>query len=79
MSNLPTKTQEKWLLSGLSQPGRKLSLFDEKGQRVSEKTVQSCIKKGWAEKWFNNPIKPDWLVCKLTSTGYSMLTKKLSK
>jgi hypothetical protein len=24
---------------------------------------------GWAEPWFSNPIKPDWLVCRLTEAG----------
>jgi hypothetical protein len=46
-----------------------LPLFDENGQQVSERTVRSCIKKGWAEAWSSNPIKPDWLICKLTEAG----------
>ncbi|MFT5440183.1 MAG: hypothetical protein ACI9MJ_002052 [Alphaproteobacteria bacterium] len=65
----PTSVQKKWLLRGLEQPGGKLPLFDEDGQRFSEQTVRSCIEKGWAEPWFNNPLKPDWLVCKLTHLG----------
>jgi hypothetical protein len=28
---------------------------------------------GWAEPWFSNPLKPDWLVCKLTDTGRALL------
>jgi len=65
----PTKAQQdqrpdgeklcKWLERGLSQPGGKLPIFDEQGQ----------IEKGWAEPWFDNPIKPDWIVCKLTEAG----------
>jgi hypothetical protein len=31
--------------------------------------VRSCIDQGWAEPWFSNPLKPDWLVCKLTAAG----------
>jgi hypothetical protein len=31
--------------------------------------AQACLDCGWAEPWFNNPLKPDWLVCKLTDTG----------
>lgn len=65
----PTKVQMEYLRRGLSQPGGKLPLFDSKGQKVSEKTVRSCIEHGWSEPWFNNPIKPDWLVCKLTDRG----------
>ena len=69
----PTATQERWLKRGLGQPGGKLPLFDEQGQKVSERTVRTCIAKGWAEPWFSNPLKPDWLVCRLTDTGRSMV------
>ena len=68
----PTATQRNWLERGLSQPGGKLPLFDSGGQRVSERTVKSCIDKGWAEPWFANPLKPDWLVCKLTDEGRAL-------
>lgn len=44
-------------------------MFDDSGQRICERTVRSCIEKGWAEPWFSNPLKPDWLVCKLTESG----------
>ena len=66
---LPTKAQIKWLRQGLNQAGGKLPLFDSNGQKISSRTVNTCIKQGWAEPWFNNPIKPDWLVCKLTNAG----------
>jgi hypothetical protein len=62
-------SQVRWLTRGLSQAGGKLPLFDEHGRRVSERTVQSCVDKGWAEPWFDNPIKPDWQVCRLTDAG----------
>ena len=65
----PTSTQLKYLKRGLQQPGGKLPLFDEQGQRVGDKTVQACIRAGWAEPWFANPMKPDWLVCKITDVG----------
>ncbi|WNJ98587.1 hypothetical protein L2D14_11985 [Thalassospiraceae bacterium LMO-JJ14] len=65
----PNETQLRWLQRGLEQPGGKLPLFDRIGQKVSEQTVRSCIRHGWAEPWFNNPIKPDWLVCRLTESG----------
>ena len=65
----PTTQQRRWLLRGLDQPGGKLPLFDEQGRRVSDRTVRACIAKGWAEPWFDNPVKPDWLVCKLTDNG----------
>jgi hypothetical protein len=65
----PSETQLLWLQRGLDQAGGKLPLFDRIGQKVSEKTVRSCIRQGWAEPWLNNPIKPDWLVCRLTDAG----------
>lgn len=65
----PTPVQLRWLQRGLDQPGGKLSLFDVDGQRITGRTVQSCIRQGWAEPWFDNPLKPDWLVCKLTHLG----------
>ncbi len=61
--------QRRWLRRGLQQPGGKLPLFDRQGQRVSERTVRACLDQGWAEPWFTNPLKPDWLVCKLTESG----------
>lgn len=65
----PSRSQLIWLQRGLDQAGGKLPLFDRIGQKVSEKTVRSAIRNGWAEPWFNNPIKPDWLVCRLTDAG----------
>ena len=72
----PSSAQHAWLSRGLNQPGGKLPLFDESGQRVSPRTVQSSIDQGWAEPWFANPTKPDWLVCKLTDRGRSVLRRR---
>ncbi|AUG52948.1 hypothetical protein [Thalassospira marina] len=69
----PTSTQKNWLKRGLTQPGGKLPLFDEQGKQVSAKTIQACIDRGWAEPWFANPLKPDWLVCKITDDGRSVI------
>ncbi len=69
----PTAAQRRYLARGLSEPGGKLPLFDHTGQRIDPKTVRSCITRGWAEPWFDNPIKPDWLVCKITDFGRTAL------
>lgn len=74
--NGPTNVQIKWLQRGLDQAGGKLPLFDSDGQKISSRTINSCLKKGWAEPWFNNPIKPDWLVCRLTQAGRKALVQK---
>lgn len=70
-----TAAQRAYLKRGLDQPGGKLPLFDEEGQRYSGSTIRSCIERGWAEPWFDNPIKPDWLVCRLTSAGRRLFEK----
>jgi len=69
----PNESQRRWLERGLEQPGGKLPLFDGMGQKISEQTVRSCIDHGWAEPWFSNALKPDWLVCKLTDAGRAAL------
>lgn len=68
----PSEAQLRYLRSGLAQPGGKLPLFDKTGQEFSAKTIRACIDKGWAEPWFDNPVKPNWLVCKLTAAGRSV-------
>ncbi|GAB4169931.1 MAG: hypothetical protein OHK0024_05730 [Thalassobaculales bacterium] len=69
----PTRAQLSWLKRGLDQPGGKLPLFDRAGQRVGPRIVKACLDAGWAEPWFANPLKPDWLVCKLTSAGRAVI------
>jgi hypothetical protein len=54
--DLPTLQELLYLRRGLTQPAGKLPLF-------------RCLTRGWAEPWFHNPLKPDWLVCKLTAAG----------
>ncbi|MGJ8562246.1 MAG: hypothetical protein ACSHXY_01730 [Alphaproteobacteria bacterium] len=64
-----SKAERDYLAKGLKQPGGKLPLFDGRGQEISREIIKSCIKKGLAERWFANPIKPDWLVCRITDAG----------
>ncbi len=70
----PTSAQAVWLKRGLAQPGGKLPLFDEVGQHYDPRTVRACLDKGWAAPWIGNPLKPDWLVCKLTEAGRSVVS-----
>jgi hypothetical protein len=69
----PSAAQRRYLERGLEQPGGKLPLFDRDGREVPRKTIEACIAHGWAELWTRNPIKPDWLVCRLTDAGYRVL------
>jgi hypothetical protein len=69
----PTAAQCRYLERGLTEPGGKLPLFDRNGREVPRKTIETCIAHGWAEPWTANPIKPDWLVCRLTAAGRRLL------
>ncbi len=69
----PTPAQRRYLERGLGEPGGKLPLFDAEGRQINPQTVHACIERGWAEPWFANPLKPDWLVCRLTGQGRSAL------
>ena len=73
----PTAAQRAWLRRGLDQPGGKLPLFDANGKKVDTRTIRACIESGWAEPWFANSIKPDWLVCKLTGSGRALALRAL--
>jgi hypothetical protein len=69
----PTDAQRRYLERGLAEPGGKLPLFDRTGREVPHKTIHACIAHGWAEPWVVNPIKPEWLVCRLTPEGVRVL------
>jgi len=69
----PNLAQRRYLSRGLTQPGGKLPLFDSDGQHVHPALVRACVTHGWAEPWFGNPLKPDWMICKLTEKGRRVL------
>jgi hypothetical protein len=69
----PSEAQRRYLERGLVEPGGKLPLFDREGREIPHRTVETCVSHGWAEPWFDNPLKPGWLVCKLTPAGYRVL------
>jgi hypothetical protein len=69
LSHALTPPQRNYLKRALAQPGGKLPLFDSEGQPVDPRIVRSCLAKGWATPWFDNPLKADWLVCRITETG----------
>ncbi len=64
-----TDAERRYLSKGLNEPGGKLPLFDGRGQEISPRVIKGCIEKGLAERWFANPMKPNWLVCRLTDAG----------
>jgi len=67
------KDELSYLSMGRAQPGGKLPLFDENGQEIKAQIIQACIEKGLAEPWFANPMKPNWLVCRLTEAGRQII------
>lgn len=71
---VPTSTQRAWLKRGMGAPGAKLPLFDRSGREVPRRVVDACVRAGWAEPWFSNPSKPDWLVCRLTPRGQAVVS-----
>jgi hypothetical protein len=73
-AGLPTLPELLYLRRGVTQPGGKLPLFDLDGQAIAAAIVRRCLDRGWAEPWFSNPLKPDWLVCKLTALGHRIAT-----
>jgi hypothetical protein len=73
-----TPAQRRYLARGLEEPGGKLPLFDEGGREISRRTIEACLAHGWAEPWIRNPVKLDWLVCRLTDSGYRVLGKRRS-
>lgn len=71
----PTNAEAAYLRPGLHQPGRKLPLFDKQGRPVKPQVIRACLVRGWAERWFNNPLAPEWLVCRLTEKGEEALKR----
>ena len=72
----PNSAEAAYLRLGLDQPGRKLPLFDTKGQPIRPQVIRTCLARGWAERWFANPMAPDWLVCRLTDKGARVLERR---
>lgn len=70
-----TDEQRRWLSLGLQQPGGKLPLYDEKGNRIPAELISACIQAGWAEPWVINPDGSASKVCRITESGKLALQK----
>lgn len=64
-----------WLQGGLNRVDGRLALFDAFGEPVEKVIIQSAIAKGLAEPWFASPMRPQWMVCRLTAQGRRVATK----
>jgi hypothetical protein len=67
----PTPVQLEWLRRGLDRPGGNLPLYDSFGQRVSDRTMKSCVEHGWATT--RAEAMRNWQLCQLTSAGREVL------
>lgn len=72
---VPSRVQLGWLRRGLGAPGGKLPIFDRSGREVPRRVIVCCVKAGWAAPWFSNPLKPDWLVCRITDKGRDVVER----
>ena len=72
----PSPAQVRYLSLGLMQPGGKLPLFDRNGQKIKPATIRACLDAGWCERWYENPVRKDWLVCRLTDRGRKAAKKE---
>jgi len=70
-SGRPTPTQLDWLRRGLDRAGGDLPIFDTYGQRVNDRTMKSCVDRGWAET--RGKVLRDWHMCQLTPAGRRVL------
>ncbi len=70
---VPSRAELSYLRRGMFEPGGKLPLFDRRGQEINPAIIQICLANKWAEHWFANPVKPDWLVCRLTQAGRNVV------
>ena len=65
-----------WLSGGLGRADGRLALFDRFGEPVDPKMVRRCVQAGLAEPWFANPMRPSWMVCRLSDQGRAVATKR---
>lgn len=64
-----------WLKTGAGNKEGRLALFDGTGQRVDQTVQRAALSQGWVEGWFANPMRPDWMVCRLTPSGRRFLAE----
>lgn len=64
-----------WLKTGAGNTEGRLALFDGMGQRIDSQIQRAALSWGWVEGWFANPMRPDWMVCRLTPAGKRALAE----
>jgi hypothetical protein len=69
------REMREWLSGGLKRPESRLALFDQFGEPIDRALVRKAISSGYAEPWFANPMRPEWMVCRLTARGRAALAR----
>ena len=64
-----------WLRGGLDREDGRLAIFDSFGEPVNKAVIKSAISEGLAEPWFSSPMRPQWMVCRLTPKGRTVLNR----
>ena len=64
-----------WLRGGLDRADGRLAIFDTFGEPVDKGVIKSAIAAGLAEPWFSSPMRPQWMVCRLTPKGRDALNR----
>ncbi len=64
-----------WLRGGLNREDGRLAMFDTFGEPVRKIIIKTAIAEGLAEPWFSSPMRPQWMVCRLTSKGRDVLRR----
>ena len=64
-----------WLQGGLNRSDGRLALFDRFGEPVDKAVIKTAIKQGLAEPWFSSPMRPQWMVCRITPKGRESLSR----
>ncbi|MEP3655166.1 MAG: hypothetical protein ABJO36_09745 [Litorimonas sp.] len=62
-----------WLKGGLDRSDGRLAMFDTFGEPVNKAVIKSAIAAGLAEPWFSSPMRPQWMVCRITAKGRETL------
>lgn len=64
-----------WLQGGFDRTDGRLAIFDTFGEPVNKAVIKSAISSGLAEPWFSSPMRPQWMVCRLTPKGRAAVSR----
>ncbi len=69
------EAMRQWLQGGLDREDGRLAIFDMFGEPVNKSVIKSAIASGLAEPWFSSPMRPQWMVCRITPKGRAALSR----